>query len=429
MFSHPMSRRRFVEAVLPAIAVMVATARRLAAADRDGERELRSRIRGLLLGSFIGDAVGGPVEFQDPDLVRGLANAPHAWGPDERLDNHAISAATARLRLRGYGELRPEPEPYAHWTANAPPGTITDDSRHKLILLAALHEAERSDRWPLDRETLARAFLDWPQSRAATRTADTRRLCAAWLGEWESAARWVLGDRDPARSLPPERMWGGLPTCCGQMSLLPLAALHTGDPDAAYRHAYELGFFDNGFGKDLNCALVAGLAVALTLPAKQAASGAGWDRVLNAMRTTDPYAYGKVPWVKRTVDRWLDFTRETLKRADGRPARVFADLDDAFRDTIKWEAQVPFVVAVAALSLCPRDPLAALQLSIEWGHDTDSYAQIVGGFVGALHGGEVFPAEMRAAVLTRVRDEYAVDVEQEADWLAARGSKALGPAV
>lgn len=380
-----------------------------------------SRVCGLLLGSFIGDALGGPIEFQDPERIQGLANPPKRWRPGEVLDADALAAAAARVRLRSYRQLRPEPEPYAHWEPDALPGTVTDDTRHKLILLQALRSADPDGPAPLDRATFARAHLEWPQHPAIRSRAAYRELCAAWLREWELGARWVLGERAPDRALPPERMWAGLPTCCGQMSLLPIAALFPGDPDGAYRLAYELAFFDNGFGKDLNGALVAGLAQALVLPSGIEDAAKAWATVFEAMRRTDPYAYGQVPWVQRPVDRWLDLALEIARQAEAQPAAAFAALEAEFEHTIKWEAQVPFVVAFACASLGRYHPLAALELSLEWGHDTDSYAALLGAFVGALHGESVFPTALRQPVEDRLASDYGCLVGESADLLLRKG--------
>ena len=379
---------------------------------------LASRVRGLMTGSFLGDALGGPIEFQHPDAVKQLATPPHHWGLDEVFDARAAKEALARFTLRGYDPLRPTPEPFGHWTRHARPGTVTDDSRHKMILLAALRAAVAAGT-RLDAAVLARAYLDWPRTPAVERSPEKQALCADWLEEWQPAARWVLGERNPDRARPPERLWGGLATCCGQMILLPLAALHPGRPEAAYLHAYELAFFDNGPARDLNAGLVAGLAWVLGQPATGSEGPDFWDRMLEVMRATDPHRYGEVPWVQRPLDRWLDFVEETLAAAKGRPGRVFARLDAAFGEAIKWEAQVCFSVAVAALLLARSEPLAALPLSLEWGHDTDSYAQLVGAFLGARFGEEVFPAEMREVVRGRVIEDYGFDLQAEADQLAA----------
>jgi len=371
----------------------------------------------MLLGSFIGDALGGPVEFQDRTRVSRLPNPPKLWRDGEVLDDAALKATAGRIHLRPYSPLRPEPEPYGHWSANAPAGTVTDDSRHKLILLDALRKAESDNVWPFDVRALAQAYLDWPKKALVQNRPGYASLCDEWLGEWLYATRWVLGERDTDRSLPPERLWNGLPTCCGQMVLLPLAAIFAGRPVEAYRAAYHLAYFDNGWGRDLNAALVAGLAVALVTPNETGNRSRMWQPVLTAMRQTDPYRYGKVPWTTRSVDRWLDVAHRLAREAQGRPARLFAALDREFRGTIKWEAQVPFVVTFAVLEMAKYHPLAALQLSIEWGHDTDSYAQLLGAFIGALHGVKLFAPKLRRTVARRLKDDYDTDLNAHVELL------------
>lgn len=368
---------------------------------RANERS-ESRIRGLVLGSFIGDALGGPVEFQSPEAVAALPNPPKRWRAGGRLDKAALEAAASRLKLRSYASLRSEPGSYAHWKKDAPPGTITDDSRHKIVLIDAIRT-----HFPLTARGLARAYIDWP-SRAKLGTNPSVKLVELrddWIEEWQLSARWVIGERDPAKALPPARMWTGLPTCCGQMTLPPLACAYVGNPVKAYRAAYELSWFDNGFGKDLNCALIAGLSEALN------GEHPFWDGIIKAMRDTDPYRYGKVRYTRRPVDKWLDYALGAAKKADRQPAVLFADFEKTFADTIKWEAQVPFAVTFALLEMCPDDPLAALQLSIEWGHDTDSYAALVGAFIGARYGDSIFPKEMKDAVIRRTREDYGEDLE------------------
>jgi ADP-ribosylglycohydrolase len=420
-------RRHFLQTGTTAAAALVGPLSLARAADLETPRAepsadaLDARVRGLLLGSLVGDALGGPVEFQDPERVAQLSNPPKRWRDDEGLDENARRAAVGRLTMRSYGHLRPTPEPFGQWPVNALPGTITDDSRHKMILLEGLGNARHREQWPFDNASLAQAYLDWPTAGPVRKNPELDALRQEWLAEWHLASRWCLGERDLSRALPPERIWNGLPTCCGQMTLLPLAALFPGEPDRAYRAAYALGLFDNGWGKDLNAAIVAGLAQALAIPHNLPTADA-WESIFEAMRRTDPYRYGKIPWVSRSVDRWLDLALGATREAHGRPARLFARLEAEFRDTIKWEAQVPFVVTIAVLALSEFDPLVALQLSLEWGHDTDSYAQLVGAFIGARHGAALFPASLSGPVIERLRADYGVDLE---DWVKLLGELRL----
>ncbi|MGK0190076.1 MAG: ADP-ribosylglycohydrolase [Verrucomicrobiales bacterium] len=377
-----------------------------------------SRVRGMLLGALIGDALGGPVEFQQLDDVAKLSDPPKRWEKGEKLTSQALEAAEVRLKLRPYSPLRPAPESYGHWLPNAAAGTVTDDSRHKFVLMHAMRRAREKDDWPITGKSLAQAYVDWSSSPLMQKRPDYRQLSDDWLDEFLKSARWVLGERNPALAFPPERMWSGLPTCCGQMILPPLAAIYPGDPDAAYRAAYALGFFDNGFGKDLNASLIAGMATALTLP-KPLRAGGDWLPVIDAMRKTDPFAYGKVPWAMRSVDKWLERTQAAVQRANREPAALFAELNAIFSDTIKWQAEVPFVVAMAVLTLCPDHPLAALQLSIEWGHDTDSYSALVGALIGARYGEDIFPEHLKKPVIDRLQADYQESVSEWADVLAS----------
>lgn len=423
MNAHRWPRRHFLQTGTVAVAALVGHFPLACPADLETSLPLPSpdpledRVRGLLLGSLIGDALGGPIEFQAPEAVAQLSNPPKRWRADEVLDANARRAAEGRLILRSYRDLRPEPEPFGQWPANALPGTITDDSRHKMILLEGLDNARRHNHWPFDNASLAQAYLDWPTAGPIRINPELNALRQQWLAEWHLASRWCLGERDLSRALPPERIWNGLPTCCGQMTLLPLAALFPGEPDRAYRAAYALGLFDNGWGKDLNAAIVAGLAQALAVPHDLSVTET-WESIIDAMRRTDPYRYGKIPWVTRSVDRWLDLALTAVHEAEGCPARLFARLEEEFRDTIKWEAQVPFVVTFAVLALSEFDPLAALQLSLEWGHDTDSYAQLVGAFIGARHGAALYPPALSAPVLERLRADYELTVEEWVEFLS-----------
>ncbi len=422
-----LNRRRFLLGTAVGAAATLLPHAAILAAGEPAPGALPDRVRGLVLGAALGDALGGPIEFQPRERVQTLVDPPKVWRTGEKLDAPARAAAAGRLRLRSYRELRPGTESYGQWNPESEPGTITDDTRHKLVLLHALREAERTAAWPLDVRALAQAYLDWPQTGSVVGRPGYEALAKDWLEEWQFAARWVLGGRDLSRARPPERMWQSLPTCCGQMTLLPLAALFPGEPERAYRAAYSLGFFDNGFGKDLNAALVAGLAAALVTPVANGNHRPAYEQVMQTMRETDPLRFREIRWSERAVDRWLNLALRLARDAANEPARLFAALETEFASTTKWEAQVPFVVTFACLELADYDPLAALQLSLEWGHDTDSYAQLVGAFIGALQGASLFPAEWRTAVVTRLREDHGTELEADCRFLEGLASSGRRP--
>ncbi len=420
------SRRRFLEQ-LRNVAVVGATALhgggldRLLAEEQSGSERIRlaDRIEGLLIGTLLGDALGGPVEFQPPDQVHALPNAPKVWQLSDQMDAMGLAATAARLQLRGYTELRPVPEPYAHWSTNAPAGTITDDSRHKIVLMHALRAFARTReaKPSLAAIDLAHAYRSWRQLPQIAEHADYATIKDEWLHEFDLAIAWMDGERDVKQARPPSRLWNSLATCCGQMTLPPFAAIFPGEPVRAYRGAYALAFFDNGFAKDMNAALVAGISHALMLPGGFAQREESWQKIVRTVLQTDPFGYRDVPWSQRAVEYWMQLADKAVADADHHPAHLFATLEETFKTTIKWEAQVPFVILFSCAKICNYDPLAALQLSIEWGHDTDSYAQLLGAFVGALHGATIFPDVIRTTITNRLKEDYGEDLHEWVELL------------
>ena len=47
-----------------------------------------------------------------------------------------------------------------------------------------------------------------------------------------------------------------------------------------------------------------------------------------------------------------------------------------------------------------------------WGHDTDSYPQLAGAFIGALHGEEIFPTDARIAVEKQLLTDYGENLDE-----------------
>jgi len=348
---------------------------------------LIDKIEGMLIGSAIGDAAGGPVEFVHPPIRS------HWCTDDKKITAEGIQQLASAFKLRDYPK---QAEPFAQWEAFGPAGTITDDTRFKMIFFNTLQHQEQLDRIAFAREVLN--FKDRLPEKY-------KSWYDKWIPEIGYAARWVLGERDSA--YPPERIWGGIPTMAGQMPFLPIAAIMPGDPEAAYLKTWELDFLDVGIGRDINAALVAGLARALQ-------EDGDWQNVEKAMRETDPYHFGNVLYVPRRLDEWLDTAHALVKQADGSIARLFDLMESNLQAKTWWEAWVPIVVVFSCAEIVNYDPLAAMQLMLEFGHDTDSYAQVMGAIIGAIHGGNIFPESMRMHVNREMKMQFGQNVE---DWL------------
>lgn len=351
---------------------------------------LDDKIEGMLIGSAIGDAAGGPVEFvRPPDRS--------IWSTrKEPVDAEAIRELGALFRLRDYPKAV---EPFAQWEAFGPAGTVTDDTRFKMIFFNALREHGSE----MDQKQFAQSVLDF----RGTLSTVYQNHYDTWIPEIEYATRWAIGERDGV-ALPVERIWGGIPTMEGQMPFLPIAALNPSDPEWCYLKCYELGYFDIGVAKDINSALVAGLARALQ-------EGADWQAVGKAMREVDPYRYNEVLYVRRELTYWLDVASDLVERSEGSIARLFELLETESKAYYWWEAWVPIVVVFACAEMVDYDPMASMQLMMEFGHDTDSYAQVMGALMGAMHGKGVFPKEMRERVNARMKEQFGQDVN---DWMA-----------
>jgi ADP-ribosylglycohydrolase len=374
---------------------------------------LRNKIKGLLTGTLLGDALGGPIEFQGHPEIQATPNPPKLWtDTNDIINDAALKAAAERIFFREYKYLLPQPQSYGTWKANAAPGSVTDDSRNKIVLLYMLRKALQKNQWRLTEKNMAQAFLDWRKTPLVKLTPGYDSLCKDWMGEMDKTINWVMGNREIGKAYPPERMWNAYPTCYGQMTLPPIAAIYPGQPEKAYLAAYNLAYFDNGFAKDLNAALVAGLSVALTLDASKMNNEKIWTTIIDAMKSTDPYAYNKVPWCERSVNKWMYMVDMFVKEANGSPAKLFQRMDEQFKYDAKWEAQVPFTVIFSCLKICKYDPLAALQLSIEWGNDHDTYPQLLGAFIGAIYGPDIFKKDMRETITKRLQLDYDENIDE-----------------
>jgi ADP-ribosylglycohydrolase len=374
---------------------------------------MRNKIKGLITGTLLGDALGGPIEFQGHPEIQATLNPPKLWtDTNDVMDAAAIKAAGDRIYFREYKYLLPFVQSYGCWSKNAAPGSVTDDSRHKMILMHMFRTALQKNQWPLTEKNSAQAYLDWSKSAVIKRHSGYDTLCPQWLGESYKSINWIMGSREIGKSYPVERMWNALPTCYGQMALTPMAALYPGEPEKAYLAAYNTAWFDIGFAKDMVAASVAGISVGLTLDPTKMNNEQLWTKVFDAMLKTDPYDYSKVPWCERQTQRWLEVADLYAKEANGSPAKLFALLDKEFMYTTKWEAQVPFLVVFSVLKICKYDPLAAMQLCIEWGNDHDTYPQFLGAFIGAIYGPDIFKADMRETITKRVQLDYDENIDE-----------------
>jgi ADP-ribosylglycohydrolase len=157
----------------------------------------------------------------------------------------------------------------------------------------------------------------------------------------------------------------------------------------------------------MTAALVAGMVGALQ-------QNSDWSVVEKYMRETDPYNFNHILYVPRRLNEWLAMSHEFVKRADGNITALFRILESELQAKTWWEAWVPIVVVFSCAEIVKYDPLASIQLMIEFGHDTDSYAQLMGAIIGAIYGKQVFPVEMQNTVNKQMKKQFGQDIN---DWL------------
>ncbi len=385
--------------------------------------QVTQRIYGMLLGSAIGDAAGGPVEFQERDKARRVLPDCRSWPAKRSITADDLRQLSASLNLLDYAEFRPTAEPYGQWKDSAPAGTVTDDTRWKIVTLAAIRRASESSDAPLTAALLAHCFLKAAELPELSRPEYAKLLTESFF-EFQLAARTLVtaddanvSPCDASERLPLGRIWGGLPTCCGQMITTPIAGLYPGRPEEAYRAAYRLSFFDQGTAKDTNAAITAGLAAMLV--EQEGSLPRRFAKLRRVMIETDPYRYADVPFIERPIARWIQLAEQCVAKANGSPSSLYDQLISAFHPQYFWEARFTFGSAWALLVFCEWDGLAAMHLAMDMGHDTDSVAQLIGLFAGAVSGPELFPDRLRVPVESRLREDYGVSLTEWAQLLKA----------
>ena len=72
---------------------------------------------------------------------------------------------------------------------------------------------------------------------------------------------------------------------------------------------------------------------------------------------------------------------------------------------------------MACAEIVEYDPLASMQLMMEFGHDTDSYAQVMGAVMGAIHGRDIWPEDIRQTVNDRMKEQFGQNVDDWMKWI------------
>ena len=347
--------------------------------NRVAEETWRARVRGSLLGGAIGDALGGPVEFQDgrsimaehPDRLRTFVSGPAGW----------------------------------------PPGTITDDTQMTLFTVEGLIRAGvRTDR--------GLGFTVAVVQHAYDRWLDTQTQPGP-TGErdgWLQAEQWLYARRAPgttclnalmeARKGEPRIPQFGAEAindskgCGGVMRVAPFGLLPAMFPtDWVFDSAATAAGYTHGHptGK-----LAAGTLAAII---HEICGGATLDAALD----TATALLVQRPNHEETSTT-LSFARHLAATGAGRGPVTVERLGGG------WVAEEALAIAVyAALAYpAPEQFLDALALAVTHSGDSDSTGAICGNILGAVHGETALPPELvftveGRPVILQLADDFALE--------------------
>lgn len=373
-----------------------------------GKEALRSRFLGCVVGSAIGDALGAPLELWDKERV-----AQHPQGTDWIED-----------LLPFVGRKK---SPLGIWRDDPPRGTATDDTRLNQVFLEAcvkygsllnskLLAAEYVDRY-VNRDRYFPGYHDLATRQFAL-------FFAIACGVLEVDCPILPGV--PAYALRSTAHGRDRPSLIGVYTMHLAGLLHPGDPEAAYRHAYELSYADIGYARDATALLAAIQAAALdeNLSPRSAIRGA---------LGLDPFRFGEgqsgslAPWTPRTMVERIGHFLDLADRA-----QTDRDLVLMLSREVTGLARFDPIDAVGfPVACCYRadgDPRRAMLMAVNDRYlddrgefvgyrDIDCTGSIAGSLAGAMAGIEAFPPEWVSSVVQANREVYGFDVEASANQL------------
>lgn len=354
-----------------------------------GNERFESRVRGCILGSVLGDSMGGPPEF------RSVKEWAERMGTD--WIDHLVPAA------------RSHPHPLGYWRTHTPPGTGTDDTRNNWLFFELGVELGRM---PTAREFAIRFrevgedpvafFPEHPEMEAIAK---------------RQYGRWVRRD-DPG--LPPSEVIRryNTPALSGLITLTWAGLLCPGEPEAAYVSAYRADLPDQLYAKEAVAMLAACVSIAVCDDVEPL-------ELLRRVTDLDPFrGIGQsginAGWyIKRNLlplcERFVNVESDRAAAQELVRFLIGYGPMDAFKT---------FGIAWAAMVAAKGDAFRAMQIAVNHPgldirgvpnddiyQDIDCYGTVVGALGGAMVGVEAYPAEMIEQVQISNKEVYGIDLE------------------
>ncbi len=373
---------------------------------------LYDKILGSLVGSAIGDAMGAPSEM----LPR--YNRKVEFGYIDSLD-----------------VLTRPPSPEGTWAYGLPIGATTDDTRWKQLTGAFIIEnigpfylEEGPD--PVDFSNfIIEAYQDELDvlkntEGLAPQDYEDNMMRMAWLQEWaQVASAFTEGDIEKF-TYALHKFYGGELVCAGMLYAPAFALPYPGFPEQAYQTAYRLSIFDQGYARDITGLTAAMVAAAL-------APGASDKSITEVFINIDPNGYFRSRLFGRAafntyrdalyiVDQAKNsnaFLPEALEEFPGqdsipasRMLAAFQALDERNQHS-PAHAQEILLISLVSMMYTDFDFQKALEFLTNYGRDNDTSGAVVGAILGAYHGFDDLPEDMKWKVLETNREVLGINLE------------------
>lgn len=369
--------------------------------------ELADKVKGMLVGSAIGDAMGAPTEMWSREAIQ------REYGWVENLDS-----------------MVREVSPEGIWKVNLPAGGTTDDTRWKKLMFEYLEEQDEFELNPqefsvhLIRE-YEQYFQDFkslkPEEMEALEYANLRVL---WLQEWYKVSLSVRENDLMAYQKALGKFYGGEMVCAGLLYSPAIGLRYPGQPEKAYEQAYRLSLYDIGYAKDISALSAAMTAAAMTAEGDKM-------KLLDVLRSVDPESFFKSRLVGRSSYRALQTAlsisgkvntatsmenqlSDAASLKENAMKLAFSLLDEHLQDMPFHAGEIHLQVLTAML-VSDFDFQDSLTFLVNYGRDNDTTAAILGAILGAFHGYEKLPDAMKNQVMTVNKNILDIDLNELAE--------------
>jgi hypothetical protein len=371
------------------------------------KNELSDKVKGLVVGSAIGDAMGAPTEMWRRDDIQNT----YGW----------ITNLDPMVR-----EVSPE----GIWIANLPAGGTTDDTRWKALMADYLAKQNTLN---LDAKTFSNhiihtyeKYFDTYKSLKPEETEDhlAANLKVLWLQEWYKVSLAIQRNDLIAYHKALGKFYGGEMVCAGLLYAPAIGLMYPGQPEKAYKQAFELSIFDLGIAKDISALSAAMTSAALTAAGDQ-------NKLVNVLRDIDPEGYFSSRLVGRSSYRIYELAMEIVSEAknslntngnlintsfipDPSTFRAYQLLDQHLQDMPFHAGEIHLQVLTAMLFSDFKFKETLIFL-VNYGRDNDTTAAVAGAILGAFHGFNQLPEGMSEEVIKVNNELLGIDLMKIAE--------------